>query len=185
MAVLLPLLRNAVLFGNREHLHQSLRLAHPPVAVGLVDHIPGGVESWSGHSPAGWRFWQEAAHRVCATAAAHHSVCSIGQYTHGLDMSPASNTDLMAALKVFADLTYVREQDVQAIPVLTSKPKYVVYGPLAEIPVNPDVVLLFVRADQTLILSELRSNWKAGCRRPWGARPERSSHKLKTPAVRP
>ena len=116
------------------------------MAVALADHIPDGVESWSGHSPAGCRFWQEAANRVFATSAADHGLCSIGQYAHGLDMSPASNADLMAALKVFADLNYVREQHEQAIPV--------VYGPLAEMQVNPDVVLLFVRADQTLILSE-------------------------------
>jgi uncharacterized protein (DUF169 family) len=89
-------------------------------------------------------------------------LCSIGQYTHGLEISPASHTDLMDALKVFADLTYVREQDVQAIPVLSSKPKYVVYGPLAEMPVNPDVVLLFVRADQTLILSEASQQLEGG-----------------------
>jgi uncharacterized protein (DUF169 family) len=143
-------------------LSQSLRLAQPPVAVSLTDHIPSGVELWSGHSPAGCRFWQEAAHRVFATTATDHSLCSIGQYTHGLEMSPASNTDLMTALKVFADLTYVREQDVQEIPVLAFKSSYVVYGPLAEMPVNPDVVLLFVRADQTLILSEASQQLEGG-----------------------
>jgi hypothetical protein len=36
----------------------------------------------------------------------------------------------------------------------------VVYGPLAEAPVAPDVVLLFVRADQTLILSEASQSLK-------------------------
>ena len=51
---------------------------------------------------------------------------------------------------------------MQAIPVLTSKPKHVVYGPLAEMPVNPDVVLLFVRADQTLILSEASQQLEGG-----------------------
>jgi len=81
-------------------------------------------------------------------------MCSIGQYTHNLQMSPSSTADLQDALKVFADLTYVREQDIAAIPVLQAKPKYVVYGPLDQIPCDPDVVMLFVRADQTLILSE-------------------------------
>ncbi len=81
-------------------------------------------------------------------------MCSIGQYTHNLQMSPASTADLHDALKVFADLTYVREQDIAAIPVLQAKPKYVVYGPLDQIPCDPDVVMLFVRADQTLVLSE-------------------------------
>jgi uncharacterized protein (DUF169 family) len=135
-------------------LTRYLHLSQPPIAVGLTDSVPPGVASWSGHSPAGCRFWQEAATRVFATSARDHGLCSIGQYTHNLDMSPASSADLMDALKVFADLSYVREQDLAMIPVLRSKPGYVVYGPLAQAPVNPDVVLLFVRADQTLILSE-------------------------------
>jgi uncharacterized protein (DUF169 family) len=38
----------------------------------------------------------------------------------------------------------------------------VIYGPLAEIPVDPDVVLLFVRADQSLILSEASQQLENG-----------------------
>jgi uncharacterized protein (DUF169 family) len=143
-------------------LIENLGLDHPPVAVCLTDSVPIGVEAWSGASPAGCRFWQEAGTRVFATSAADHSSCAIGQYTHNLEMSPASNTDLMDALKVFADLTYVREQDLQMIPVLASKPKYVIYGPLAEIALEPDVVLLLVRAGQTLILSEAAQQLENG-----------------------
>ena len=145
-----------------DSLTQNLHLSQPPVAVCLLDTLPAGVAMWPGQSPAGCRFWQEAASRVFATTAADHSLCSIGQYTHNLDMSPASNTDLMDALKVFGELSYVREQDVAMIPVLASKPKYVVYGPLGQIPVDPDVVLLFVRADQTLILSEASQQLENG-----------------------
>jgi uncharacterized protein (DUF169 family) len=83
-------------------------------------------------------------------------------YTHNLEMSPAAGTDLGDALKVFADLGYVRAEDIPGIPVLASKPKHVVYGPLAQTPVAPDVVLLFVRADQTLILSEASQQLEGG-----------------------
>ena len=137
-----------------QKLTESLRLSQPPIAVCLNSELPAGVQVWSGHAPAGCRFWQEAASHVFATVSADHELCSIGQYTHNLDMSSAAGKDLGDALKVFSDLGYVREQDVPQIPVLQSKPKYVVYGPLAEMPIAPDVVLLFVRADQTLILSE-------------------------------
>ena len=77
-------------------------------------------------------------------------------------MSSAASIDLQDALKVFAGLTYVRDQDVAAIPVLAARPQYVIYGPLAEIPVAPDVVLLFVEADQTLILSEASQQLENG-----------------------
>jgi uncharacterized protein (DUF169 family) len=143
-------------------LTESLKLSQPPVAVCLTGELPPGVEAWSGHSPAGCQFWQTAARRVFATVSSDHDLCSIGQYTHNLDMTPAAGKDLGDALKVFAELGYVREQDVAQIPVLQSKPKYVIYGPLADIPVQPDVVLLFVRADQTLILSEASQQLENG-----------------------
>lgn len=145
-----------------QSLTESLELTQPPIAVCLTDSVPAGIENWSGRIPAGCRFWQEAANRVFATSASDHDLCSIGLYTHNLEMTPAAATDLGDALKVFAQLTYVRDEDVAAIPVLASKPKHVIYGPLAEIPVSPDVVLLFVRADQTLILSEASQQLEGG-----------------------
>lgn len=145
-----------------QSLSESLALTIPPVAISLSSEIPAGVDCWSGTIPAGCRFWQEASSRVFATAAADHQHCAIGQYTHGLEMSAAAQTDLGDALKVFADLTYVRPEDIAAIPVLASKPAAVVYGPLSQIPCPPDVVLLFVRADQTLILSEASQQLEGG-----------------------
>ena len=153
-----------------QSLTESLVLTQPPIAVCLTDSVPAGIENWSGHVPAGCRFWQEAANRVFVMSAGDHDLCSIGLYTHNLDMAPAAATDLGDALKVFAQLTYVRDEDVAAIPVLASKPKHVIYGPLAEIPVSPDVVLLFVRADQTLILSEASQQLEWDRRLRWGVR---------------
>ena len=48
------------------------------------------------------------------------------------------------------------------IPALSSKPAHVIYGPLAQAPWAPDVVLLFVRANQTLILSEASQQLEGG-----------------------
>ena len=143
-------------------LQDALGLRQPAVAICLADRVPEGVAMWSGAIPAGCRFWQEAGTRVFATAAADHERCAIGQYTHGLEMSKGAAADLQDALKVFADLTYVTPEDLVAIPVLEAKAKYVVYGPLGEVPLVPDVVLLFVRANQTLILSEASQQTERG-----------------------
>ena len=137
-----------------EALRSSLNLEHSPVGVALLNHLPSGIPRWKATVPAGCRFWQEARTRVFATESRHHSLCAIGVYTHNLETTPATQTDLSDALKVFADLEYVRPEDLAAIPMLATKPRYVVYGPLGDIPVPADVVLLFVRANQTLILSE-------------------------------
>ena len=135
-------------------LAASLDLQQPPVALSFTGHLPPGIKLYAGRVPAGCKFWQDAATTAFATTAADHNLCAIGVYTHNLQSSPAQQTDLMEALKVFADLEYVRPEDLTAIPVLQSQPGYVVYAPLASSPLQPDVVLLFVNANQTLILSE-------------------------------
>jgi uncharacterized protein (DUF169 family) len=135
-------------------LTDALSLSRPPISVSFADQIPASVPIFSGTVPAGCRFWQEAADRVFATVAQDHELCAIGVYTHNLESTPAQQKDLGDALKIFADLGYVREADLPFIPVLNRKAKAIIYGPLAAVPVAPDVILLFVRADQTLILSE-------------------------------
>lgn len=139
-----------------------MNLTQPPVAVAFADRVPEGVKTYSGTVPAGCRFWQEAATQVFATVPQQHDLCSIGMYTHHLEDGPGVATDLQDALKVFGDLGYVRPEDMPFIPVLERAAKVVVYGPLASIPVKPDVVLLFVKADQTLILSEASQQLENG-----------------------
>jgi uncharacterized protein (DUF169 family) len=147
-------------------LTDSLTLSQPPVAVAFADAVPRGVKTYQslnrGSSPAGCRFWQLAATEVFATVARDHELCSIGMYTHQLEGGASVQADLRDALKVFGDLGYVRPEDMPFIPVLDRAAKVVIYGPLAEIPVAPDVVLLFVSADQALILSEASQQLENG-----------------------
>lgn len=137
-----------------ENLSNSLELAQPPVAVCFADSLPASVSAYQGKVPAGCRFWQEGATSTFATSAADHALCAIGIYTHNLGLTPTQNTDLEDALGVFSDLGYVRPEDIPLIPVLAAQPKHVIYAPLAQSPLDPDVVLLVVDAGQILILSE-------------------------------
>jgi uncharacterized protein (DUF169 family) len=137
-----------------ETLSASLHLQQPPIAISFSESLPADVPAHSGRVPAGCRFWEDAAAGAFATSAADHYRCAIGVYTHNLRSSPEQQTDLMDALKVFADLGYVRAEDLPQIPILRSQPKYVVYSPLARAAIEPDIVLLFVNSNQTLILSE-------------------------------
>src|SRR5580698_6316005 len=121
-------------------LTDCLNLRQPPVSICFTDTVPEGVGAHSGRVPAGCRFWEDAASTTFATSAADHSLCAIGVYTHHLPASPAAQADLMDALKVFGELDYVRAEDVATIPVLQQQPGYVIYSPLADSPLPPDVV---------------------------------------------
>jgi uncharacterized protein (DUF169 family) len=143
-------------------LSNALQLTRPPVAVAFTDSVPAGVGVHQGTAPAGCRFWQDAMTRVFATVPRDHELCAIGVYTHHLDDGARSRTDLQDAMKVFGDLGYVRPEDMPFIPVLERQAKVVVYGPLGSIPIAPDVVLLFVKGDQLLILSEASQQMENG-----------------------
>ena len=143
-------------------LRDALHLTQPPVAVCFADRAPSGVPMWQGQVPAGCRFWEEGTRAVFATSGADHELCALGTYTHNLETSAAHDAERGEGLKLYASLGYVRPEDLPQIPVLQSRPKFVVYGPLDRIPVRPAVVLLFVRPEQTLILSEASQQMEAG-----------------------
>lgn len=143
-------------------LTECLELAQPPIAICLTDGLPAGVRLFEGRVPAGCRFWQEAARSVFATAPRDHDLCAIGTYTHNLATTRAHEADRRDALQAFADLGYVRDEDLPHIPVLKTRPAYVLYGPLAQVPLPPDVVMLMVASDQQLILSEAAQQMEGG-----------------------
>ena len=144
---------------DRQHkakqLSASLELPLPPIAVSFLDALPDGVPEFDGFVPAGCVFWQEAARRTFATSAKHHALCSIGIHTMNLSQAPASQPEELAtALEAMMGLDYVREAEVAAIPVVRHEVNHVLYGPLADFPTEPDVVLLFANSRQALVLSE-------------------------------
>jgi uncharacterized protein (DUF169 family) len=143
-------------------LREALVLTQPPVAVSLCDAVPDGVPMFQGTVPAGCRFWEEGTRAVFATAAPDHALCGIGTYTHNLETTEADQKERAEALRIYASLGYVRPEDLPLIPVLRSRPRFVVYGPLEQVPIPADVVLLFARPEQMLVLSEASQQAEGG-----------------------
>jgi uncharacterized protein (DUF169 family) len=138
-----------------EDMVSSLELALPPIAISFSDVAPANVPFYDGVVPAGCVFWQQAATRIFITSTKDHQLCSIGVHTHHLaEPAPAHLSELAEALKAMSGLDYVRPEEVGAIPVIKREVKHVIYGPLAEFPLEPEVVLLFAHARQGLVLSE-------------------------------
>jgi uncharacterized protein (DUF169 family) len=143
-------------------LTDALDLTLPPIAVCFADDVPPGVPPVGRPVAAGCVFWERAAAGAFVTGASDHETCAIGTFTHNLATTPAHEVDRADALRVFADLGYVRPEDLPRIPFLATRPRHIVYAPLAAAPLPPDVVLLFVRADQALILAEASDSLEAG-----------------------
>jgi uncharacterized protein (DUF169 family) len=109
----------------------------PPFAAQMP---PPNAAGRTGAVPAGCVFWMQATERAFSTAAADHANCSVGSYTHGfLGLEEAATRDDVAAVLASG---WVDEAAMASLPVVRERPARVVYGPLAELGVAPDVVLL-------------------------------------------
>ncbi len=136
-------------------LMTSLELSLPPIAVSFCDDVPANVCSFDDVVAAGCVFWQKAATRTFATSTKDHELCAIGVHTHNMSQpSQSHQRELQEVLQAMSGLDYVREEEVAVIPVVQRKVKHVIYGPLSDFPITPEVVLLFAHARQGLIISE-------------------------------
>jgi len=118
-----------------------------PVAVTFLDAEPAGVKKFEGTQPSGCSFWRLAAEgRMFYTIPENHSNCAVGAYTHNIALSPEREKETEQTLKMMFDLGYVKPEEVPQIPRLAKAPKAIVYSPLADAPVDPDVVLFALPA---------------------------------------
>jgi len=94
----------------------------------------------TGTVPAGCVFWTKAQERAFSTVAADHANCSVGSYTHGfLTLAEAAQTDDVGAA---IEAGWVDARAIEELPHVLARPEGIVYGPLATMPADPDVVLI-------------------------------------------
>jgi uncharacterized protein (DUF169 family) len=136
-------------------LMTGLRLSRRPVAVAFRETAPAGVAKFSGTEPSGCSFWRVAASRgAFYTVASDHHNCPVGGYTHNVPLPAERAQELEQTLGLMAGLGYVRMEEVPGIPRLPKTPGAVVYAPLGDTPVDPDVVLFAGPPGRVMLLLE-------------------------------
>ena len=147
-----------------DQLSAALHPTAPPIAITFSAEPPAGVAAYdapmpppapdgrTGRVPAGCVFWMKATDRTFTTLPEDHGNCSVGSMTHGLKTMEevAGNGDVAALM----ESGWVTPDMVPQIPVVTERPGAVTYGPLAESPVDPDVVLVRLTAKSLMVLSD-------------------------------
>lgn len=126
-----------------------------PVAVAFLDAAPAGIDKFSGTQPSGCSFWRLAAEgRVFYTVPEDHYNCAVGAYTHNIALSPEREKETDETLKMMFDLGYVKPEEIPQIPRLAKTPAAIVYAPLGDTPVTPDVVLFACKPSAAMLLNE-------------------------------
>ena len=130
-------------------------LSKRPVAVSFVTKPPAGVKRYDATAPSGCTFWKLAAEgRTFYTEQAHHYNCAVGCYTHSIALPPERAQELPDTIGLMASIGYIKPEEVGGIHHLAQAPGAVVYAPLGDTPVVPDVVLCIGKPGKLMLLQE-------------------------------
>jgi len=133
----------------------DLGLVRRPIAMAMRATPPAGVAKFEGTVPAGCAFWRMASEgRTFFTVPSDHYNCAMGSYTHSIPLPPDRANELDETLAFMTGIGYLRMEEVADIPVLPTTPGAVVYAPLGDTPVDPDVVLFWGPASRVMLLQE-------------------------------
>jgi uncharacterized protein (DUF169 family) len=147
-----------------EDLLDLLGLGVPPIGIAFLSEIPSGIrrieralppptpDGRTGPVAASCVFWIEATETVFATVAEDHGNCSVGSLTHGFKTMAqiAGNADVAA----LCESGWVTPDAVAKIAVVRDKPASIVYGPLRDLAIEPEVILLRLNGKQQMLLHD-------------------------------
>jgi uncharacterized protein (DUF169 family) len=153
-------------------LSEVLGLKRRAVAIAFRDTAPAGVAPFTGTQPSGCSFWRIAAEgRTFYTIPSDHYNCPIGSYTHNLALPQDRTQELTQTLTLMAGIGYIKMEEVAGIPRLPESPGVVIYAPLGDTPVEPDVVLFVGRPGRVMLLQEAALRAGVGAQLPLLGRP--------------
>lgn len=125
-----------------------------PIAIAFLEDPPAGVPRFAGGAPSGCTFWRLAERGAFHTLGEDHYNCPIGCHTHNIPLPPEREAELDSTLFLMSEIGYLSRSEVPDMPRLPERPRVIVYAPLAETPVAPDVVIFAGRPGRLMLLQE-------------------------------
>jgi len=137
-----------------EQLATTLSLREPAVALAFVDSAPAGVAALDEQVPSACAMWRKAETKVFYAPAESHFNCPVGSMTMGFDLPEAVTNELMGLVGKMCECGYFSVDEPAKMPTIQKKSKGVVYGPLKDLPVQPDLILMWLTPKQAMFLNE-------------------------------
>jgi len=138
-----------------ESLTKLLGLTAPPVAIAYLDAPPPGTARWDGPPvPSACTFWRRAESRVFFAPAEAHMNCPVGALTSGFALNAETQRNLTDVVGRMTGAGYLTPLEPAHIPRVGKQRSGALYGPLAAFPDQPDLVLFWLDARQTMIFQE-------------------------------
>lgn len=134
---------------------ETLGLLEEPTAIAFAKHPPERVMRVSEPAPSACTFWRWGQRQLFYATAEDHRHCPIGLMTMGFTLSPQEQEQAQSLVETMASLSYLRPDEVGHIPTIQTPHQVVVYGPLSQFPISPDLVLLMVTPYQAMLAAEV------------------------------
>ncbi len=144
-------------------LTSLLGLDRPPVAVAPVETVPKGIPVFEGVAPSSCSFWRQGEKELFAARDADHMNCPIGAMVMGFELTAEAKEGLQRGLSMMCEVGYVKPEEAGEIPSLAKKGKSMLYGPLSNFPIVPEVVVIWLQPAQAMLLREATGDaeWKS------------------------
>lgn len=140
-----------------------LNLDVAPVALTFASEPPAGVPQTTHTSPSTCGFWRHAEKSTFYATAEQHHNCQIGAMVMGFELPPEIMDQIGGLVGTMCGHSYLSPEEGDKIPSVGGGAHGILYGPLAEFPADPDLVLLWLTPSQAMIYYEAigAASWAA------------------------
>jgi uncharacterized protein (DUF169 family) len=147
-----------------ERLTKLLALETSPVALTFTDSPPESVPGPDRAVPSACSFWRLAESGVFYAPADAHYNCAIGTMVMGFPLPDQVQQTLGNLMNSMCGCDYFGADETDKVPVIQPSANGILYGPLADLPVPPGVVLLWLSPRQAMLFNEAAgtASWATG-----------------------
>lgn len=144
-----------------ERFTSQLQLNRQPIALAFVQEPPEGIDKATERVPSSCAFWIRAEKGTFFASAEDHFNCPVGAMVMGFELPDPAKAELMNVVGRMCDCNYLSGDEVSSIPHVRNAKAGIVYGPLNNFPIEPDLLLFWTNPKQLMIFCEAAgiSNW--------------------------
>lgn len=140
--------------GAADDLVRLLQLAHPPVGVAFLAQPPAGVPVRTTVAPSACSLWRDGEQETFYVTDAGHLGCAVGAVVLGIPLDDHARRRLGQTVAQMVGSAYLDADEPAALPTRAGGEGGALYGPLASLPVAPDLVLTWLSPRGAMLLAE-------------------------------
>jgi uncharacterized protein (DUF169 family) len=147
-----------------ERLTRAIELDTPPIGLAFADNPPGSVAHPDRPAPSACAFWRMAERGVFYASAEAHFNCPIGAMVMGFRLTDQVQQTLGELMNSMCGCDYFGADEADKVPIIQPAARGILYGPLADLPLPPGLVLFWLTPRQAMLYNEAggTASWAAG-----------------------